>query len=192
MMVTTDVIHSMKMIQGREIPALLNPRPAVLVTCCNEMRAPNVFTVAWHTPLSHDPPLVGISVDRRRYSHELILNCGEFVLNVVSQEFQPAIELCGNRSGRELDKAAAAGLALQPAYHVHPPLIQGALAHIECVVESHIHTGDHTFFAGRVLYAEAESACFDDAWAPDTGNVLLCLQRDRYGTWSSETSGLWR
>jgi flavin reductase (DIM6/NTAB) family NADH-FMN oxidoreductase RutF len=189
-MTATDLVHSMKMIQGRQIAALLNPRPAVLVTCCDESCVPNVLTIAWHTPLSHNPPLVGISIDSRRYSHELIQKCGEFVLNIVPQEFQPAVELCGNHSGRDLEKIAAAGLSLQPAYHVHPPLIQGALAHLECVVENRIRTGDHTFFISRVLYAEAKSDCFSDAWVPTIGNVLVCLQRDRYGTWSSRMSGL--
>jgi flavin reductase (DIM6/NTAB) family NADH-FMN oxidoreductase RutF len=183
-MTTTDLIHSLKMIQGRQIAALLNPRPAVLVTCCDERGVPNVLTIAWHTPLSHDPPLLGISVDSRHYSHELIQKRGEFVLNVVSKQFQSAIEFCGNQSGRNLDKFASAGLELQPAYHVHPPLIKGALAHLECVLENHIQTGDHTFFVGRVLYAEAKSAGFDDAWLTDQGEVLLCLQRDRFVTWS--------
>lgn len=187
-MTTTDLIQAMNMIQGRQISALLNPRPAVLVTCCDEQDVPNVLTIAWHTPLSHDPPLVGISIDRRHYSYELITKGGEFVLNVVSQDFQPAIELCGNRSGRDFDKIAAAGLDLQPANHVRPPLIQGALAHIECVVENHVLTGDHVFFIGRVLYAEADSGCFTDAWVPDQGEVLLCVQRDRFATWSQDAS----
>ena len=183
-MVATDLTQSMKMIRGRQIAALLNPRLAILVTSCDDHGVPNVLTIAWHTPLSHDPPLLGISVDFRRYSHELIQKSGEFVLNIVSQQFQSAVELCGNHSGRELEKFAAAELELQPAYHVHPPLIQRALAHIECVVENQIRTGDHTFFIGKVLYAEAKPGCFNDAWEPDTGDVLLCLQRDRYVTWS--------
>jgi len=174
----------MKLIQGREIAALLNPRPVVLVTCCDAACTPNVLTVAWHTPLSHDPPLVGISIDTRRYSHGLIQKRGEFVLNIVSQTFQPAIELCGNHSGRDLDKIVAAGLTLQPANHIHPPLIAGALAHLECVVENHIRTGDHTFFIGRVLYAEAQAGCFTDCWDPQCGDVLLCLKRDRFSSWS--------
>lgn len=176
-------IDEMKLIQGREIAALLNPRPVVLVTCCDEHDAPNVLSVAWHTPLSHDPPLVGISIDLRRYSHELINRSGEFVLNIVAQEFQSIIELCGNRSGRDLDKVRAAGLALQPAYHVNPPFIDGALAHLECTIVNQVRTGDHTFFVGQVLYAEAQAGCFTDHWVPQNGNVLLCLQHDCFGSW---------
>ena len=182
-MTTTDK-RSMKLIQDRQISALLNPRPVVLVTCCDEHNVPNVLSVAWQTPLSHNPPLVGISIDSHHYSHELIVKTGEFVINIVPQEFKSAIEFCGNQSGRDLDKFAAAGIVIQPAHCVHPPLIQGALGHIECAVENSIPTGDHTFFVGRVLYAEADSASFNNSWQPDQGDVILCVQRDQFGKWS--------
>lgn len=189
-MVTTGVISSMKMIRGQQVAALLHPRPAVLVTCCDEHGVPNVLTIAWHTPLSHDPPLLGISVAVRRYSHDLILKNGEFVLNVVHQEFQPAVELCGNQSGRDLEKFAAAGLALQPAVHVRPPLIAGALAHLECVLENHIQAGDHTLFIGRVVCAQAQPSAFQECWMAGPGDVLLCVQRDQYGIYSPITADL--
>ena len=100
----TDHDNPMKIIQGRAIAALLNPRPAVLVTCCDGKGKPNVLSIAWHTPLCHNPPMLGISIDHRRYSHNLIDHSGEFVINVVSQAFLPAIELCGNQSGQSMDK----------------------------------------------------------------------------------------
>jgi flavin reductase (DIM6/NTAB) family NADH-FMN oxidoreductase RutF len=180
----SDQIYGMKMIQGRAIAALLNPRPVVLVTCCDRAGKPNVLSIAWHTPLSHDPPMLGISVDVRHYSNELISQSGEFVLNVVTHDFQSAVEVCGNYSGRETDKIRNAGLSLQPAYHVRPPSIAGALAHLECAVINQVPAGDHTLFVSRVLYAEAQANCFSESWNPNNGNVLLCLQRDQFVTWS--------
>ena len=174
----------MKLIRGRDIAALLDPRPVILVTCCDELGSPNILTVAWQTPLSHDPPLLGISIDHRRYSHTLISQTGEFVVNVVSQKFQQAISLCGNSSGATSDKFETAGLTALPAYHVRPPLIAGALAHLECTVTSQLRTGDHTFFVGRVLYAEALQQCFDQGWAQEFGDVLLCLERNQFASWS--------
>ncbi len=173
-----------KTVFGRDISALLNPRPVVLVTCCDKNHVPNVLSIAWHTPLSHDPPLLGISVDRRRYSHQLIAANGEFAINVMGCEFQPAIEFCGNHSGAEIDKLAAAQLGLEPAYHIRPPLIADALAHLECSVRQQIEAGDHSFFIAHVLYAEARTDSFSDCWDASIGNVLLCLQRDRFVTGS--------
>lgn len=171
-----------KTVQGREIAALLNPRPVVLVTCCDAEGTPNVLSVAWHTPLSHDPALVGISVAMSRYSYGLIEEGGEFVINIVSVACQHAVEVCGQRSGREGDKLGPAGLKLEPARTVRPPLIAGALGTLECRVVDRLPCGDHVLFVGEVLSAMARAGSFGDAWEPGLGDVLLCRQRDRFGT----------
>lgn len=171
-------------IQGREISVLLNPRPVILATCCDEAGRPNVFTVAWHTPLAHDPPLLGISVARSRFSHSLIARTREFALNLVGSGFEKAVEICGNCSGKDVDKVSEAGLRLLPACHIHPPLIAGALAHLECVLHSQVPAGDHTLFIGQVLYAQAQSNAFSTAWTAGEGDVLLVMQRDWFVHWS--------
>jgi flavin reductase (DIM6/NTAB) family NADH-FMN oxidoreductase RutF len=181
---TPDRADTMKIIQGREIAALLNPRAAALVTCCDDRGEPNVLAIAWHTPLSHDPPLLGIAVDHRRYSHRLICATGEFVLNIVPVSFQAAVEYCGTHSGCDGNKFQAAGLSILPAACVRPPRIAGALACLECTRIEQVQTGDHTLFIGRVVCAEARVDGFDDAWQKAGGDVLLCLQRERYVTWT--------
>lgn len=184
---TTDLQPALKrdaemtQIAGRAVAALLNPRPALLVTCCDLEGSPNVLTVAWHTPLSHDPPLVGISIGLDRFSHELIRAVGEFVLNVVGQSFRVAVEVCGNQSGREIDKIELAQLQLAPAHCVRPPVIVDALGHLECRVVNELACGDHTFWVGRVLYAEAQTGAFADEWDLERGDVLLCRQRTHFG-----------
>jgi flavin reductase (DIM6/NTAB) family NADH-FMN oxidoreductase RutF len=177
--------NPMRTILGREIAALLNPRPLVLVTCCDAQGRPNVMTAAWQTPLSHEPPLLGVSIDLRRYSHALLQQVGELVVNVVGPGFEEALLRCGNASGRDVDKLAAFGLRALPARCVHPPLIAGALAHLECEVVQQVPTGDHTLFVSRVVYAQAVSQCFSDGWEAPGGQVLLCIQRDRFATWTS-------
>jgi len=128
--------------------------------------------------------MLGISIDSRRYSHQLIERVGEFAINVVDPTFREAVELCGNVSGQYIDKFNQAGLTLLPAHCIKPPLISGALAHLECVVERGIPTGDHTFFIALVRYPEVCQASFTESWEPGAGNVLLCVQRDRFGTWA--------
>jgi flavin reductase (DIM6/NTAB) family NADH-FMN oxidoreductase RutF len=180
----------MRSILGREIAALLNPRPVALVTCCDVQGRANVMTAAWQTPLSHEPPLLGVSIDLRRYSHALLQQVGELVVNVVGPSFKETLERCGNASGRDVDKLAAFGLRTLPARCVRPPLIEGALAHLECEVIQQVHTGDHTLFVARVVYAQANSQCFSDGWEAPGGEVLLCIQRDRFATWTDTKSTL--
>lgn len=181
-MQTIEENVEMKVIQGREISALLNPRPVVLVSCCDAGGNANVLTVAWQTPLSHTPPMLGISLDLRHYSHQLIAESGEFAVNVVGGDYRDAVVVCGNCSGRDADKILKASLGLVPAHRIRPPLIAGALAHLECVVKNRVQAGDHDFFIGEIVYAAAQGESFSDQWESPAGDVLLCLQRDQFNT----------
>jgi flavin reductase (DIM6/NTAB) family NADH-FMN oxidoreductase RutF len=115
------------------------------------------------------------------YSHGLITATGEYVINVVGLEMQPEVEFCGNHSGRDCDKIPLAGLELRPAKKIKTPQLKDALATLECKVEQQVPAGDHTFFIGRVVYAEARTKYIDDNWAPGTSDVLLFLRLNRYG-----------
>lgn len=172
----------MKTVAGRDISAMLNPRLAVLVTCCDSEGKPNVLTVAWHTPLSHRPPLVGISIAPTRYSHRLIQDVGEFVINIVGHNLLQAVRICGKYTGELDDKLAIAGLETCPAEKVHPPVLADAFGSLECRVIDQVETGDHTLFVGNVLVARAREDCFSNAWGNTFDDApLQCLQRDRYG-----------
>ena len=168
-----------KEVSGREIAAMLNPRLAVLVSCCDQAGKPNVLSVAWHSPLSHEPPLVGIAIHPKRYSHALIRTGQEFIINVVGMAFADAVQICGSYSGAAVDKANLAGLTFSPARTVRPPYLAGALGHLECRMWAEMPVGDHTLFIGQVLFAEALEACFGDCWDVSKTDVLLCVQRDR-------------
>ena len=72
---------------GRDIAALLNPRPVALITCCDNAGTPNVLSVTWTMPVSHEPPIIAISIAPSRHSHSLLLEAGEFVLNIVGPGF---------------------------------------------------------------------------------------------------------
>jgi len=172
-----------KTITGKEIAALLHPRPAVLVTCCDLNGAPNVLTVAWHTPLSYNPPLIGISIGLTRYSHNLISQVRQFVVNIVGISSIEALKNCGQYTGALDDKTSLSGLTLKAAHKVKPPLISAALGYLECQVEQEVDAGDHTFFIGRVMLAQAAETAFSNMWVSLIGDVPLCLQRDRFGVY---------
>lgn len=168
-------------VSGRDIAATLNPRPVVLITSCNATGRPNVMTAVWHTPLSHDPPLVGISITQTRYSHSLIQATGEFVINIAGQQMARAAEICGNRSGTTCDKFALANLRVEAARSVRAPALADALGYLECWVVNQVPCGDHTLFIGQVLNALARSDCFSSEWDWVHGDLLLCVQRDHWG-----------
>lgn len=140
---------------------LFAPRLTILATSVDKKGKPNIITLSWAMPTSFDPPLVAISVGTRRYSHELIEGCGEFVVNIPPHAILEKVQLCGSRSGRTIDKFAEAGLTSIASEKVRPPRIKECIAHIECRLVGKLQTGDHTIFVGRVVAASVDEGAFD-------------------------------
>ena len=82
---------------------LLNPEPPVLVSCGSPDK-PNLITVGWTGTICTQPPMLSISVRPERYSHHLIQESGEFVVNLPTESLVRAIDWCGVKSGRDVDK----------------------------------------------------------------------------------------
>ena len=91
---------------------LLAPVPAVMVSCkgVSPEDRPNIITIAWAGTVNSEPPMVSVSVRKNRYSHALIRESGEFVVNLVDQERCRAVDFCGVRSGKDVDKWKECGL----------------------------------------------------------------------------------
>ena len=73
---------------------LLNPEPPVLVSCGSPEK-PNLITVGWTGTICTQPPMLSISVRPERYSHHLIKESGEFVVNLPTESLVRAIDWCG-------------------------------------------------------------------------------------------------
>jgi flavin reductase (DIM6/NTAB) family NADH-FMN oxidoreductase RutF len=161
-------------VSGRRIYRLLYPRQVVLVTCMGEKRA-NIIPIAWSIPLSFEPPLVGISLSPKRYSHELIEKTGEFVINVPTLQLLKAIMETGSCSGRDADKFSRCGLTPAPAKHLKTPIISECVAHIECKLHKEVKLGDHTLFVGEVLEAYADPSYFDGECYTEKADLVYQL-----------------
>jgi flavin reductase (DIM6/NTAB) family NADH-FMN oxidoreductase RutF len=59
--------------------------------------------------------MLSISVRPERYSHHLIQESGEFVVNLPTESLVRAIDWCGVKSGRDVDKFATMHLTAAPA-----------------------------------------------------------------------------
>lgn len=147
-------------VSNRRIYRLLYPRQVVLVTCI-EKEEPNIIPLAWSIPLSFEPPLVGISISPKRYSHGLIQRSREFVINIPTLKLLKAVMETGSCSGREVEKFSKCGLTPAPAKKVRPPIISECIAHLECRLKEALGLGDHTLFVGEVLASYSDPKYFD-------------------------------
>jgi flavin reductase (DIM6/NTAB) family NADH-FMN oxidoreductase RutF len=146
----------------------LNCGPAVLAVAQNRGPA-NIITLAWVTPVSHEPPLLIISVSPRRFSHGLIAGGREVTINVPPWELLEEVAFCGRVSGREVDKFAETALTPVPSQTVAPPGIEQCLATLECAVETSFEVGDHTAFVLRVRRVVADEEAAAERFGPGNG-----------------------
>ena len=113
------------------IPAstMLNPAPVVLVSCADpkDRENRNMITLAWAGTINSEPPMVSISIRKERYSHDMIAESGEFVINLTDEKMAKAVDFCGVRSGRDTDKAKETGLHYMTADKLETaPAVQGS------------------------------------------------------------------
>lgn len=147
----------------------LYPLPTVLVTCGNN--PPNIITIAWTGILSSGPPTLGIGVRPSRYSHGLIKESGEFVVNVPTAEQLQIVDYCGHVSGRDVDKWTETGLTPEPASAVKPPLIAQCPVNLECTVTHTLDLGTHDLFVGEIVAVHMDEAVLDDRGRLDRSKV---------------------
>ena len=145
--------------------AMLNPVPVVLVSCADpgNPEKKNMITLAWAGTVNSEPPMVSISVRKERYSHDLIAKSGEFVVNLVDESMCRAVDFCGVRSGRDLDKAAETGLSYMPAETLAiAPAVAGAPVSLSCKVRQMLELGSHDLFVAEVTSVMVRDDLLDE------------------------------
>lgn len=140
--------------------ALLGPVPPVLVSCGQGENA-NLITVAWAGTICTQPPRVSISVRPSRHSYNLIKESGEFVLNLPTERLARAVDWCGVKSGRDVNKFEAMHLTAAPASKVSCPILAESPVNLECKVFDVIPLGSHDLFLADVVAVNASEELLD-------------------------------
>ncbi len=143
--------------------AMLSPVPAVLVTCRDRQGKENVITIAWAGTVCSNPPMLSISVKPERYSHHIIEETGEFVVNVPSSDQVRWVDYCGVTSGKNVDKFQKAGFTKQNATAVNVPIIKECPLNIECKVREKLNLGSHTMFIAEIVAIQASQELMQES-----------------------------
>lgn len=146
---------------------MLHPKVIFLLTSIGKDGRDNVMTCAWATPAAEEPPMIIVCVAKEHYSAELILETGEFAVNIPTKEFERAIWICGTKSGRKVDKFKEAKLNKIKAKKISAPLIEGVAGFMECNVVNTIDAGECYAFLAEVLNSEVKEELFkNNLWIP--------------------------
>ena len=143
---------------------LLAPAPPALVSC-GTMEAHNVLTAAWTGIVNSEPPMTYVSIRPQRHSHSIIQEKGEFVINLPTEAIVKATDLCGVKSGRDVDKFALAGLTAEPSNLVAAPGIAECPISLECKVREVTHLGSHDMFLADIVAVDVDPKYVDEKGA---------------------------
>ncbi len=141
---------------------MLYPLPVVMVSCNRKGEKPNIVTVAWTGTICSDPAMVSISVRPERYSHDIIEETGEFVINLVTKDLTYATDYCGVRSGRDVDKFKEMNLTPLPSKMIDAVGIEESPVNIECKVVEVKKLGSHDMFIAEVVNVTVDDRYMDE------------------------------
>ncbi|MCR5215683.1 MAG: flavin reductase family protein [Lachnospiraceae bacterium] len=141
---------------------MLNPVPAVMVSCGREGETPNIVTIAWAGTVCSDPVMVSISVRPTRHSYGIIKDTGEFVINLVNTPLTKACDYCGVKTGAKVNKWEDMHLTPLPSQVVRCPGIAESPVNLECKVKEVIPLGSHDLFLAEVVSVTVDRKYLDE------------------------------
>lgn len=145
------------------------PLPAVMVTV-GDMEESNIITVAWTGILSSEPPRAYISVRPSRHSHKMLLERGEFVINLTTEKLAYATDYSGIYTGAKVDKFEKLSLTKAKSLEVSAPTIAESPLALECRVFERLSFGTHDVFMADIVNVSADETLLDD-------KGRICLER---------------
>ncbi|MFE7778354.1 flavin reductase family protein [Streptomyces sp. NPDC057445] len=116
-----------------------------VITAMENGQPPVGFACQSFVSLSLEPPLVSFSVSRLSRSWRGIRRAGRFCVNILHAEQEP---LCRRFAATGADRFA--GVEWWPSPVTGSPRLAGALAWVDCTIETVYPGGDHRIAVGRV------------------------------------------
>ena len=140
---------------------LIAPLPAVMVSV-GDMENSNIITVAWTGILSSEPPRAYVSVRPSRHSHKMLLERGEFVINLTTEDLAYATDFSGIYTGAKIDKFEKLSLTKAKSKVVAAPTIAESPLSLECRVFERLSFGTHDVFMADIVNVSVNEELLDE------------------------------
>jgi flavin reductase (DIM6/NTAB) family NADH-FMN oxidoreductase RutF len=144
----------------------------------------NVMAVDWVTIVSIKPFIITTAIAPTRYTYGLIKKYSEFVIAVPSLDLIRDVWIVGSEHGPE--KLKKTRLKLKPASKVKTPIIENALANLECKVIGEHPYGDHSLFVSEVVAYHYREEAFKENEPVLTAGFLAHVAWNKFTTFRSE------
>lgn len=140
---------------------LLGPVPSALIAC-GTGNENNIITLAWVGVVNSSPPMLSVAIRPNRHSYALIKKSGEFTVNIPDVDQIEIADLCGNLSGRDIDKFSRFKLTAARGVLSFAPMIEECPISMECRLQKTIELNSHTVFIGEVVSTYVDEDLLDE------------------------------
>ena len=113
----------------------------------------NGMTANWVQQVSFDPKLVAVSVEDHAVTHELIAAGGAFTVNLVDREDRAIVRKFTKPVDVDLEARTLNGFPFHDARCTGAPVLDQAVAYVDCEVRQQVDCGTSTLFLGEVVDA---------------------------------------
>jgi len=110
----------------------------------------NGMTLNWATQLGFDPKLLGVSIEHDAFTHELVAAGGVFSLNLIDRDDRAIVR----KFTKPVEVDAEAHTLNGFPYHdgvTGAPILDQAVAFLDCEVRQQVDVGGHTLFIGEIV-----------------------------------------
>jgi flavin reductase (DIM6/NTAB) family NADH-FMN oxidoreductase RutF len=123
------------------------PSGVAIVTAVGEGGKPRGLTVSAFCPVSLDPPLVLVCIDKTSNSLLAIQRSGGFTVNLLASGRE---ELARRYASKVEDKFEGVATRSPDVVEAGPILVDDCVAYAACRIHSAIEAGDHFIMVGQV------------------------------------------
>ncbi|MBD0707270.1 MULTISPECIES: flavin reductase family protein [unclassified Streptomyces] len=176
------------------LASLIVPRPIAWVTSVDARGRLNAAPFSLFNLVSGTPPVVVLGIgnreERPKDSARNIVETGDFVINLVSEELLGAMNVTAVEFAEDVDEIAEAGLATIPSHAVGPPRIARSPVSLECTYTRTVELGQgRNLLIGEIVYAHVRD---DVILNPDRGYIdaarMNLVGRMHGGGWYTTTT----
>jgi flavin reductase (DIM6/NTAB) family NADH-FMN oxidoreductase RutF len=147
------------------------PSGVAIVTATEEGGRPRGLTVSAFCPVSLDPPLVLVCIDKSSNSLAAIRGSGGFTVNLLAAGREDLARRYASKAEDKFEGVATRDPAIPEA---GPILTDDCVAYAACRVHSTVEAGDHVIIVGQVEEGEHR-----------TGEVPLMYGRRIFTDWAA-------
>ncbi len=139
-------------------------RPTVVISTISPRGISNAAPFSWNSPMATKPkPLFGFCSSVTHDTWRNIKENKEFVVNMVSADFGPLMEIMERDFPYEVSEIEECGLTEVKANHIKPCRIQEAFGWLECKMIDYVTLSErNVWIIGEVLDAEVKDEAFDE------------------------------